>query len=174
VKCVAVEVAAEIAIAGNERRHFFARDEAACTVTIARREMLGVVCEVVGMARLRRRGEVAGYHIARNRMVCDQAADQGFRVQREIPKTSRTLLAEFGFQHILIDALSGDHLTAVATRCAGADPLSFQNGDAKAARTQVQRRRQSRVATTNNADVEALIALQRCALASTARRRLVK
>src|SRR5262245_25302813 len=116
------------------------------------------------MARLRGSSDVARYHIARNRVICDEAAHHGFRVNGEIPQVASASITEFLLEHILIDALTSDHLATIASRCAGAHPLSFENGDAKSTCAQVQRRRQSRVAAADDADVEALIALERRAL----------
>src|SRR5258707_664918 len=109
------------------------------------------------VAWLCRRRDVAGYYIARYRMIGDQAPHEGFRVLREIPQAACTLFTEFLLQHVLIDALTSDHLTTVASRSTGADPLSLQDGNAKSARAQVQRCRESGVAAADDTDIEALV-----------------
>ena len=105
------------------------------------------------VARIGRQLKIARTQLAVDLVLKNQVTDFLHRVESDLPQPLGGLQADPAFNTVLIRALAGTHVSAIATRGAPAYPLGFQEHHVITLFTQVQRRRQTGIATTDNADV---------------------
>jgi hypothetical protein len=81
--------------------------------------------------------QVAAAEFAGDPELVDEFFDQRYRLKAHVPQHAGALLADHGFERVLVGALSGSHVAAVAAGCAPADALCLQHRHTVAALSQM-------------------------------------
>jgi len=108
---------------------------------------------VVGM-------ENTGFQITADLVFGNEIFDQRFGGFSKDPEFPCALQPDKAFQFILILALPGSQLTAIAARSAPADTVRVKQVDLVATLSQMQCRGKTSVACTNHADVAGVLSFQ--------------